>query len=127
MKTLLEVFLKHFDFLYLDPRYRITDSTSSGVPTIDAQMILRSDVLSWSLTNDRGQMTLAVAPSLEPTSENWFRLSIVRRYLDGDKEAGSVLTVEGVDWLSANISLVESLFAGVEATKASCKALLIRK
>lgn len=55
MKTLLEYFLKYFDFLYSDPRYRITDSRTSGAQTIDAALTLSGPVASWSFANNRGQ------------------------------------------------------------------------
>jgi len=39
MRTLLQFFLEYFDFLYLDPRYRITDSTTAG-ETINASLTI---------------------------------------------------------------------------------------
>lgn len=38
MKTLLEYFLKHSEALYLDPQYHIANSSSRGLPTIDASL-----------------------------------------------------------------------------------------
>ena len=38
MKTLLEFILQYVGFLYLDPKYRITDSTTRGLPDIDASV-----------------------------------------------------------------------------------------
>jgi hypothetical protein len=124
MKYLLEVFLKYFDFLYLDPRYHITNSSTSGAPDIDAQILLTGDILSWSFTNDRGQVILAVAPTAQLSPENWFRLSIIRRHLDKTSESGSTLTVEAIDWLRANASRVESLFLDARVSKMSCEALI---
>ncbi|GAA2545534.1 hypothetical protein [Mycolicibacterium diernhoferi] len=124
MKHLLEVFLKYFDFLYLDPQYRIVDSSSSGSATTDAQLVVAGNILSWSLTNDRGQIVLATAPSSATAPENWFRLSIIRRFLDGTRASDAAVSVEAVDWLRANITRVESLFANPPTTKASCEALI---
>jgi hypothetical protein len=67
---------------------------------------------------------LAVAPTLQIAPENWFGLSIVRRHLDGNQGPPSILTVEDVDWLKANISRVESLFSDAEVSKVSCEALI---
>jgi hypothetical protein len=36
MKTLSEYFLKYFEVLYLDPRYHITNSSTSGVASNNA-------------------------------------------------------------------------------------------
>lgn len=63
MTHLLEIFLGYFDFLYLDPQYRITDSSTSGSPTINAQLVLTGQPLSWSITNDRGHILVAAAPT----------------------------------------------------------------
>lgn len=72
MKTLLEFFIKHFGFLYLDARYRITDSTTSGVAIIDAGLTLTGPTMTWRTTGvalssgsrQRSfRLTRAVAPS----------------------------------------------------------------
>ncbi len=77
MKTLLEYFLKYFDVLYLDPRYHITNSISSGIATNNASLTLTGPILSWQLANDRGQMLLSVAPTRPETSDKWFSVSLV--------------------------------------------------
>lgn len=75
MKTLAEFLIANFVFLYLDPRYRITDSSTSGVATIDAGLTLTGPTLSWSVANNRGQIEFAVAPNgLAELSDNWFRV-----------------------------------------------------
>lgn len=52
MKTLLEFYLKYFDFLYLDPRYRITDShVAEYAPS--ASLTITGPVLTFSLINER--------------------------------------------------------------------------
>lgn len=88
MKHLLEVFLEYFDFLYLDPQYSITRSSTSGPPLTGAQLIVTGNTLSWSVTNDRGQISLAAAPTAAIAPKTWFRLSIIRRHLDGTVAAG---------------------------------------
>lgn len=124
MKTLLEVFVRYFDFLYLDPRYRLTDSSTSGSADADAQVVLTGDVLTWSFSNDRGQLTLGVAPTLHLAPENWVRLPIIRKHLDGNQVPDGILTTEDIEWLKANISRVESLFADPETSQKSCKELI---
>ena len=63
MKTLLEFFVEHFGFLYLDPDYRITESRTSGAPTIDAGLTLTGNVINWSIHNNRGQIGFGAAPT----------------------------------------------------------------
>ncbi len=124
MKYLLEVFLKYFEFLYLDPQYSITRSSTSGSPLTGAQLIITGNTLSWSVTNDRGQISLAAAPTAAIAPENWFRLSIIRRYLDGTVAAGGTISAEDLDWLKANMAGVEALFADAAKTQRSCKELI---
>jgi hypothetical protein len=77
MKTLLEYFLKYFDLLYLDSRYHITNSTTSGVASVNASLTLTGPVLIWDLTNDKGQFLLSVAPTAlaKPITGSPYRLS----------------------------------------------------
>jgi hypothetical protein len=90
MKTLLEFYLKYQDFLYLDPRYRITDSSTTGVATNGASLTLRSSLTSWHMSNDRGQILLSAAPTkLAAELRNWFRLSILRQHLDDYDETNA--------------------------------------
>jgi hypothetical protein len=124
MTKLLEYFLNYLQVLYLDPRYRITDSSTSGSATANASLRLTGDILSWRLTNDRGQIRLVVAPTKLETSENWFRITSVRQYLDHEEEHGTVLTDELVSWLSDNINRVESLFADDSIAANSCRVLI---
>lgn len=124
MKYLLEVFLRYFEFLYLDPQYSITRSSTSGSPLTGAQLIITGNKLSWSVTNDRGQISLATAPTAAIAPENWFRLSIIRRYLDGTVAAGGTINAEDLDWLKANMARVEGLFADTPKTQRSCKELI---
>lgn len=124
MKRLLESFLRYLEILYLDPRYRITDSSTTGSAMENASLRLTGDILSWRLTNDRGQIRLVVAPTKMDTSENWFRITSVRQYLDHEEEHGTVLTEEIASWLSRNINRVEDLFADDSAAATSCRVLI---
>ncbi len=124
MKTLLEFFSAYCSFLYLDPRYRITDSRTSGAPTIDAGLTLTGPVLSWSLVNNRGQVSFGVGPTkLASSPDNWFRGSIVRQYLDHFDETNPVSAVASAAWLRANLSRIEELFS--ENSAASTYAEMI--
>jgi hypothetical protein len=78
MRTLLEFFIKYFDFVYLDPRYRITDSKTGG-DTINASLTVTGPDFTWMLVNDRGQMELSLAPTSLATPRNWFWVSLVRQ------------------------------------------------
>ncbi|EUA42880.1 hypothetical protein I552_7621 [Mycobacterium xenopi 3993] len=124
MKTLLSFFLAYCDFLYLDPRYRITDSRTSGAATVDAGLTLTGPVISWSLQNNRGQIGFGVAPTkFAASAENWFRVSIIRQYLDDYDETNAVTPVEAVAWIRENTGRIEELFSGDSAAR-SCEALI---
>ena len=123
MKKLLELYLRYFDFLYLDPRYRITDSITSGNPMINASLRLESPLLSWELSNDRGQLLVAVAPTqLANSPDSWFRLSLVRQYLDNFDETNPVSLEDKVAWMRDNLPRIEELFSDAKATR-SCQEL----
>jgi hypothetical protein len=124
MTKLLEYFLGYLGVLYLDPTYRISDSSSTGSPTENASLRLTSDILSWRLTNDRGQIRLVVAPTKLETSENWFRITSVRQYLDHEEEHGTMLTAELASWLSISINRILDLFANDSIAATSCAALI---
>jgi hypothetical protein len=124
LKTLLEFFLRYCDFLYLEPRNRITDSRSSGAPTIDAGLTLTGPLVSWSLDNNRGRLGLAVAPTeFAASPENWFRITVVRQYLDGYDEMNAASPEETVTWTRDNLGRIEELFSDASAAS-SCKALI---
>lgn len=124
MKTLLEFFVAHFGFLYLDPRYRITDSRTSGAPTIDAGLTLTGHIIDWSIHNNRGQLGFGVAPTvLADSPDNWFRISVVRQYLDGFDETNVVDPVDTVTWARNNVSRIEEMFSSVNVAR-SCDELV---
>jgi hypothetical protein len=124
MKTLLELYLRYFDFLYLDPNYHITDSTSSGNPTINASLTLTGPVISWDLTNDRGQALLSIAPTrLAKSPDNWFRVPLIRQYLDNYDETNAVSSEETIAWVRGNLGRLEDIFTDAKAER-SCAELL---
>jgi hypothetical protein len=123
MTTLLEFYLKYMDFLYLDPRYRITDSRTTGVATNGASLTLTSPITSWDLVNDRGRILFSIAPTkLAGEPRNWFRLSIIRQYLDDFDETNRVSPAQAVTWARDNRDRIEELFSDASAS-ASCDAL----
>jgi hypothetical protein len=124
MTKLLQYLLRYLEVLYLDPRYRITDSSSTGSATENASLRLTGDVLSWRLTNDRGQIRLVVAPTKLENSENWFRTTSVRQFLDHKEEQDTMLTDELASWLSVNINRVLDLFVNDSIAASSCAALI---
>ncbi|OCB16532.1 hypothetical protein [Mycobacterium intracellulare] len=124
MKTLLEFFLHYFDFLYLDPSYHVTNSTTSGNPLSNASLTLTGPVISWELTNDRGQLGFVIAPTtLAKSPDNWFRATLIRQYLDDYDETNTVSPLETVAWIRSNLSRIEQLFIEPE-TERSCEELL---
>lgn len=124
MRTLLEFYLQYCNFLYLDPRYRITNSKTSENPAINAALTLTGPLISWDLANDRGQMAFAIAPTRLATSpDNWFRISLVRQYLDDYDETNVVSPVATVAWIRDNLTRIEQLFSDAQATR-SCEELI---
>ncbi|WAC90951.1 hypothetical protein [Mycobacterium sp. Aquia_213] len=120
MTTLLEFFLKYLDFLYLDPRFRITDSSTSGVATNNASLTLTSPVTTWQISNDRGQIHFDVAPTkLADQPRNWYRLSIIRQYLDDYDETHAVPPTEAVSWVRDNRGRIDELFSDTSVAKSS--------
>ncbi|WP_301145959.1 hypothetical protein [Mycobacterium simiae] len=123
MKTLLEYFLKYFDVLYLDPRYRITNSTTTGVASNNASLVLTGPVLSWELTNDKGQFLLSVAPTALATSDNWFSIALIKQYLNSEQEIEYPSAADEIAWFRENSSRVEELFSKVSEIEAICDTL----
>ena len=124
MTTLLEFFLNYLDFLYLDPRFRITDSSTSGAATNNASLTLTSPVTTWQISNDRGQIQLDVAPTKAADQpRNWFRLSIIRQYLDDYDETNMVSPTEAVAWARDNRDRIDDLFSDTSVAE-SCEALI---
>ena len=80
MKTLLEFIVQYSGFLYLDPRYRITDSSTRGLADIDASISFTSERLKWDIVNDRGRIYFAAVPVFQESADNWFALSLIRQY-----------------------------------------------
>jgi hypothetical protein len=124
MKTLLEFFIEYFDFLYLDARYRITDSKTSGVATIDARLNLSGPAISWSVHNDRGILGFGVAPTgLASSPDDWFRIPVIRQHLDGFDETNRASPADLVTWTRNNLSRIEEMFSSANAAK-SCEELI---
>jgi hypothetical protein len=122
--TLLEFFLKYLDFLYLDPHFRITDSSTSGVANNGASLTLTSPLTTWQISNDRGQVLIGIAPTkLAAQPQNWFRLSIIRQYLDDYDETNMVSPTEAVAWGRDNRDRIDDLFSDNLAAE-SCEALI---
>jgi hypothetical protein len=122
MKTLLEFYLEYFEFLYLDSRYRITNSSTSGFATTNASLTLTGPIINWQITNDRGQILFDVAPTKFSAPENWFRISIIRQHLDGYDERNAVSAPEATAWIGHNLGRIEDLFSDSSAAE-SCEAL----
>lgn len=123
MKTLLEYFLKHFEMLYLDSRYHITNSRSHGLPTIDAYLELTGPILSWNLANNRGQIELTLAPTQLATPGNWFWVALFKQYIDAEPEIHYMSAAEEVDWVRENIDRIEHTFTDAATLDEVCKEL----
>jgi hypothetical protein len=123
MKTLLEYFLKYFDVLYLDSRYRITNSNTTGVASNNASLTITGPILSWDLANDKGQMLLGVAPTALATPDNWFTVSLVKQYLNGQDEIEYPSAADEIAWIRSNGERVEKLFSDVSEIETICETL----
>lgn len=123
MKTLLEYFLKYFEVLYLDPRYHITNSNTSGVASNNASLSITGPTLSWDLANDRGQFLLSMAPTALATSDNWFSVSLVKQYLNGQDDIEYPSAADEIAWIRANGQRVEELFSNASEIESVCESL----
>jgi hypothetical protein len=122
MRSLLEFFVKYFDFVYLDPRYRITDSETGG-DTINASLTLTGPSFTWLLVNDRGQMQLSLAPTRLATDRNWFWVSLIKQYMDNDDEIDYLSAPEEIRWMRENGDRVEQLFSDDSTIETTCDNL----
>jgi hypothetical protein len=122
MKTLLEFIVRYCSFLYLNPKYRITDSSNRGLAEIDASISFSSEVLKWEIVNDRGIIYFAAVP-VSQADPDGFALSLIRQYLERSDEPGAVQAVDQANWLSRNLHQVEELFAEKPDASRVCDAL----
>ena len=113
--------MKYFDVFYLNPSYRISDSSTTGSSTADASIVISGPNLAWRLVNNRGRFQIALAPNNLISRENWFWLSVVRQYLDGDED--TALDAAGILWLRDNLGRIEELFADEAAAVRSLDEL----
>jgi hypothetical protein len=123
MKTLLEYFLKYFDVLYLDPSYHITNSITTGVASNNASLTITGPILSWDLTNDKGQFILGVAPTALATPDNWFSVSLIKQYLNGQDEIEYSSAADEIAWVRENDGRVEQLFSDASTIETICDTL----
>ncbi|MDD4867551.1 MAG: hypothetical protein PHQ28_10690 [Mycobacterium sp.] len=106
----------------MDHRYRITDS-KTGSAAINASLTITGPVLTWLLVNDRGQMQIAIAPTLLTTARNWFWISLIKQFLDGDDEIAYLSTSKELDWIRQNGDRVEQLFSDPSTLDSTCAKL----
>ncbi|GFG98585.1 hypothetical protein [Mycobacterium timonense] len=124
MKTLLEFIIQYVGILYLNPKYRITNSSNRGLPDIDASISFTGDQLRWDVVNDRGLINFIAVPALQTTSDDWFALPLIRQYLEGGDDTGASDATDQANWLSANLQRVEELFADQSAATGVCEELV---
>ncbi|WP_156738082.1 hypothetical protein [Mycobacterium scrofulaceum] len=122
MKALFEFFLKYFDFLYLNPQYRIADShVAKDAPS--ASLTLVGPALTFALIYDRGQIEILVAPSKLTQPENWFWPSLIKQYIDNDRLIHYLPAPDEAIWVRENLGAVERLLSGASTLKATCDEL----
>ena len=122
MKPLLEFYIRYFDFLYLDPRYRFTDSSTDGA---NASLTVAGPDLTWVITIDKGQPQLSISPTR--LRGNGFWISLVRQYTCGHDYIQYLAVSDEIEWARENIDQIEQLFsdpANLEATCNKLRALL---
>ncbi|HWX99573.1 MAG TPA: hypothetical protein VNY55_06760 [Mycobacterium sp.] len=122
MRVLLEFLLKYLDFLYLDPRYRITDSKTRGD---NASLTITGPDLIWHVANDRGQMQLSITPTRLATARNGFWVSLIKQYVDGDEEIHYLSALDEIRWMRENGNRVEQLFSDASTIETTCEDLKV--
>jgi hypothetical protein len=123
MRLLLQFILEYLDVLYLNPRYRFTNSANRGLADIDASITMTGNQLVWQINNDRGQINWAVAPVHRTNPEHLFWLPLIRQYLEGD-ESSNYSPVEQAAWLAQHLSEVEDLFGSDASSARVCEELV---
>ncbi|MBB4856508.1 hypothetical protein HNP40_003927 [Mycobacteroides chelonae] len=107
MKALLEAFLRYFEFLYLDPTNRITNS-KTDLSGVNAAITVTGETLVWRIANDRGQLQLSIAPARLP--EQGFWISLLKQRLDQTHEIRYLPALEEIAWARDNIQRIHDLF-----------------
>lgn len=119
MRALLEFFLAYLDFVYLDPRYRITDSETAS-DGVNASLTVTGPTLTWALTNERGQIQIAVAPTRLLNPRNWFWISLIKQYLGKEPQIQYLPPAEEAGWMRENADRVEQLLSDTSTLEAVC-------
>ncbi|MDM4139644.1 MULTISPECIES: hypothetical protein [Mycobacterium] len=122
MRTLLEFYLNYFDFLYLDPRYRITNS-KTGNATINGSLTVTGPIITWLVVNDRGQMQISLAPTCLALPRNWFWVSLIKQYINHEPEIEYLSATDEVEWMRQNATRVEELFCNASTVANVCEEL----
>jgi hypothetical protein len=118
VKALLEFYVRYVDFLYLDSRYRFTDSKADGV---NASLRVTGPSLTWLIANDRGQIQLSIGPTCLPGNGFW--ISLIKQYLDGSKDIQYLPAIEEIEWARENIDQIDHLFSASSNVESTCGAL----
>jgi hypothetical protein len=106
----------------MNPQYRITDSRTDGRPTGDASLRLTGPLASFWFSNERGRLFCDVAPTQSASQKNWYRVPIVRQYLEGLAEANATSAKESAAWIESNLERIETLFTE-DAIARSCSEM----
>jgi hypothetical protein len=69
------------------------------------------------LGNSRGQIDFAIAPTRFPSPDNWFRLSVIRQYLEDCDETNFVPPEAEVAWFRDNRGRIGELFNDANAPR----------
>ncbi len=127
MQTLLEFYLQHLDFIYLNPDYRITNSYLGFCAHQRFADAYRADPTLADQQRSRSNPRRCGARTKSATSRhNWFWVPIVRQHLDYFDETNVVTLAESVAWIRGNERRIEDLFVDSSVVQ-SCKALTALK
>jgi hypothetical protein len=118
VKKLLEIFLRHFEFIYAEPRYRFTDSRTHAP---NASLTVSGPDVTWWITLDRGQLELSVSPTRLPGDSFW--ISLIRQYVRGDDDIRYLSAAEEIEWAQTNLEQIERLFSEASDVEAVTHAL----
>lgn len=118
MKALLEFYVKYFDFLYRNSRYRFTDSKTDGV---NASLTVTGPNVTWSIVNDREQIQLSVGPTGLPGNGFW--ISLIKQYIDGSEDIQYLPALAEIEWARVNIDQIDQLFLTTSDLKVTCGEL----
>ena len=117
MEELQRILKEWLNFFFIGGRYHVVN-TQAGPSFNDALIDFRSEVVSWRLANDRGQILLSFSLGKDSFDEtDSYSLDLLFRLVEGQRLESAILTKEKAKWLEENIEKIEQRFSQVSLSQ----------